>query len=286
VSSPCGVDIVCTLRRVSGLDPILILACAGVGAGAGFLGGLLGIGGGVVIVPALLLLFDVRGLAVERAAEVAVATSLATIVFTSVSAARAQVRRGAVRWSVVRDWTPGLLVGGVMSGPVAAALPPGALPVFIGVFLLAVATIMVARWRPDPHRELPGALGSTGLGAGAGLLSGLAGIGGGNVIVPTLVWHNVPMQQASATSSTLGVPIALAGSLGFALAGYGLDVGLTGTVGFVYLPAAVAIAVVAFLCAPLGVAVAHRLPGDTLKRVFGGLLAIVAVRILWSALGA
>lgn len=265
------------------LDPVLLAACALVGAVSGILGGLLGIGGGVVIVPALLLLFDVRGLELTRAAEVAVATSLAAIVFTSLSAARAQMRRGAVRWPLVRAWTPTLLLGSLASGPVAAMLPPGALPWFIGAFLLLVALIMLAQWKPDPHRELPGPAGTAGLGAGAGLVSGLAGIGGGNVIVPTLVFHNVPMQQASATSSTLGVPIALFGSIGYAIAGWDSEVGLGGMLGFVYVPAALAIAILAFACAPLGVALAHRMPANRLKRVFGALLLLVAARILWGA---
>ena len=126
------------------IDPLLLGACAGVGAGAGFLGGLLGIGGGVVIVPALLLLFEWQGFPTATAAPVAVATSLATIIATSISAARAQIRRGSVDWAIVRAWTPALLVGSLASGPIADRLPETVLPWFIGLFLLAVAAIMLA----------------------------------------------------------------------------------------------------------------------------------------------
>lgn len=264
------------------LDPVLLVACAGIGAVAGFLAGLLGIGGGVVIVPALLLVFDAVGIT-EGAARLAVGTSLATIIVTSLAAARAQIRRGAVQWQIVRTWTPALLVGSLASGPIATHLPAGALPWFIGVFLLLVACIMLAQWRPAPHRTLPTGAANLLLGGTAGVVSGLAGIGGGNVIVPTLVYHNVPMQQASATSSTLGVPIALFGTLGFVLAGWSQPDLPAGSVGYVYLPAALTIAAITFLVAPLGVAVAHRSRADLLKRVFGALLLIVAGRILYGA---
>jgi uncharacterized membrane protein YfcA len=263
-------------------DPVLLLACASIGAVAGFLAGLLGIGGGVVIVPALLILFDAVGID-EGAARLAVGTSLATIIVTSLSAARAQVRRGAVQWPIVRSWTPALLVGSLASGPLAAMLPQQALPWFIGVFLVIVAAIMLAQWRPDPHRTLPRGAANLALGGSAGLVSGLAGIGGGNVIVPTLVFHNVPIQQASATSSTLGVPISLFGTLGFVLAGWGDTTLPPGSLGYVYMPAALTIAAITFLMAPVGVAVAHHSPAGLLKRVFGALLLLAASRILWGA---
>jgi uncharacterized membrane protein YfcA len=269
---------------VPALDPIvwLLIACVGVGAVAGFLAGLLGIGGGVVIVPALLLLFDLAELE-GGSARLAVGTSLATIIATSISAARAQIRRGAVDWDIVRAWTPALLAGSLASGPVAAVLPAGTLPWFIGSFLLLVSAIMLTRWRPAPHRVLPGPAGNLALGSTAGLVSGLAGIGGGNVIVPTLVYFNVPMQRAAATSSTLGFPIALFGSLGFVLAGWN-EPGLPpGSLGHVWLPAAAVIAVMTFLVAPFGVAAGHRMPAEVLRRIFGIALVLAAGRILWGA---
>lgn len=268
------------------LDPVLLGACAAVGAVAGFLGGLLGIGGGVVIVPALLLLFEGQGMVPADAAPVAVATSLATIIATSVSAARAQIRRASVDWTIVRRWTPALILGGLASGPVAGRLPDAALPWFIGAFLFAVALVMLSAWTPAPHRRLPGGAAGFGLGGAAGLVSGLAGIGGGNVIVPTLVYFNVPMRLAAGTSSTLGFPIAVAGTLGFALAGLGRTDLPAGTVGYVHAPAALALAAASFVCAPLGVAFAHRIPAPRLKRIFGLLLLLVSGRVLLSALEA
>ncbi|MEE4297917.1 MAG: sulfite exporter TauE/SafE family protein [Pseudomonadales bacterium] len=271
---------------MSALDPLLLAACAAVGAGAGFLGGLLGIGGGVVIVPALLLLFEARGMPASSAAPVAVATSLATIIATSVSAARAQIRRASVDWGIVRAWTPALVLGSAASGPLASLLPGAVLPWFIGLFLFAVALVMLSAWTPAPHRRLPGGAPGFGLGASAGLLSGLAGIGGGNVIVPTFVYFNVPMRMAAGTSSTLGFPIAVAGTIGFLVAGHGRTDLPAGTLGYVHLPAAGALAVLSFAAAPLGVALAHRIPAPRLKRIFGVLLVVVSSRVLWGAFAA
>ncbi|MEE4381415.1 MAG: sulfite exporter TauE/SafE family protein, partial [Pseudomonadales bacterium] len=125
------------------LDVPLLAACALLGLVAGFLGGLLGIGGGVVIVPALLFLFDRHGLGGDLVTPMAVATSLSTIVFTSLAAARAQLRRGAVEWSLVRRWTPGLLLGSAVAGPLAARLPGVALQGFLGLFLGAAALVLL-----------------------------------------------------------------------------------------------------------------------------------------------
>lgn len=263
-------------------DPSLLLACALVGLGAGLLGGMLGIGGGVVIVPALLILFELRGISIGVAAPMAVATSLATIIFTSLSAARAQLRRGAVDWSIVRQWVPFLLLGGFASGHVASLFPAGWLPLFIGCFLLAAAGMMQANWRPAPQRTLPAGLRGGSIGFSAGLASGLAGIGGGNIIVPTLVFFNVPVLRATATSSTLGVPIAVAGTLGFVWAGWN-QVGLPATtLGYVHWPAALALLTTSALSAPLGVAIAHRLPAARLKRIFALVLMLAAARVLYS----
>lgn len=267
-------------------DPLLLAGCAAVGLLAGLLGGMLGIGGGVVIVPALLVLLEARGVPVTEAAPMAVATSLASIIFTSLAAARAQLRRGAVDWSIVRTWVPFLLLGSALSGPLASRFAAGWLPLFIGLFLLFAATIMFSNWRPAPHRNLPAGAGNAVLGCGAGLLSGLAGIGGGNVIVPTLSYFNVPLIRAAATSSTLGVPIALAGSAGFVWAGWQHVDLPAATLGYVHVPAATAILALSVLSAPLGVALAHSLPAARLKRLFALVLLLAGVRVLLSALQA
>jgi uncharacterized protein len=267
---------------------VFTIACLGVGALAGFLGGLLGIGGGVVIVPALIFLFDHYGMFLEetdgRATLMAVGTSLATIIVTSAAAARAQYLARMVDFSIVRRWMLPLMAGAYSAGFIAYMLPQLVLRGLIGAFLLFVSFVMLANWKPAPHRQLPGTGRSAVLGGAAGLISGLAGIGGGNVIVPTLVYHNAPVHRATATSSMLGLPLACAGAAGYAHRGWA-DTSLTdGAFGFIYLPAFAAIALVTIFFAPLGVRAAHRLPALTLRKLFGALLILVAARMFWTAL--
>ncbi len=265
------------------------IACLGVGVLAGFLGGMLGIGGGVVIVPALILLFDQMGLFQRLAPDnsttlIAVGTSLATIIFTSAAAARAQIRARMVEWPVVKTWTPGLMLGGFCAGYVAALLPMLWLRGLIAGFLLLIALIMLANWRPASQRNLPGPWPSSLIGAGVGLVSGIAGIGGGNLTVPTLVYFNTPVHRATATSSTLGLPIALAGTLGYVARGWSHTELGQGLLGYVYLPALAMLMLAVVASAPLGVRAAHRLPAMALRRLFALLLMLVSVRMFWSAL--
>jgi uncharacterized membrane protein YfcA len=259
-------------------------ACLLIGALAGFLGGLLGIGGGIVIVPALILLLDqLHLMPVAQVTPVAVATSLACVIFVSISAALAQLRSGQVDWIIARRWVVGLMGGGLIAGQVAVLLP---MPVFracIGVFLVFVSVVMLTQWRPAPHRSSPGVMGSSLLGLAGGFISSIAGIGGGNVIVPTLVYLNVPVHRATATSSALGLPVALAGSVGYYVAGRDLQLAPS-TWGYVFLPAFGAIVLSAIATAPLGVRAAAHIAPLPLRRVFGGVLALVAARMLWSAM--
>lgn len=265
--------------------------CVLVGAVAGFLGGLLGIGGGVVIVPALILLFDADGTfdgvtgGSNLTTLIAVATSLGAIIFTAAAAARAQIRASMVEWLVVRRWVIALVVGSYCAGFVAAELGVVVLRSLIGSFLLFVATVMLTNWKPAPHRTLPGPFLSAALAGVAGLVSGVAGIGGGNVVVPTLVFHNLPVHRATATSSTLGFPIAVAGTIGYVHRGWSATSLDDGLLGFVYLPSLVAIVAATVVFAPLGVRLAHRLPAEPLRRAFGILLLIVALRMIWTAFG-
>lgn len=251
---------------------------------SGFLGGLLGIGGGIVIVPALIILFDAMQLFPQSTATpIAVGTSLSVIIFTSLSAARTQIRAGMVDWDVVRQWAPFLIVGSFLAGPIAVALPVAAFRTLIGAFLLFVSCVMLTNWKPDPHRKFPGALANAGIGTLGGLISGIAGIGGGNVMVPTLVYFNKSVHRATATSSTLGVPIATAGALGYVYTGWNADLG-PALLGYLYLPAFAAIVLATVMTAPIGVRVAHRVAPLPLRRGFGLLLVVVAVRTLYSAL--
>jgi uncharacterized membrane protein YfcA len=265
------------------------IACAAIGALAGFMGGLLGIGGGVIVVPALILLFDAIGLEAlggplgNGTTLVAVGTSLATIVLTSAAAARAQLRAGMVDWQIVRRWTLCLVLGSYLSSFAAALLPSTVSRAAIAAFLLFVAFVMLTSWRPAPHRSPPGPWLSAVLALAGGLVSGIAGIGGGNVVVPTLVYHNVPVHRAVGTASALGFPIAIAGTAGYVHSGYSETAFADGFLGYVYGPAWLAIAVVSVLTAPLGVRAALRLEPTRLRRIFGVVLLLVSARMFASA---
>ena len=261
----------------------MILTCSVLGIVAGLLAGMLGIGGGVVIVPALIIILGSQGFPADFVVISAVATSLCTIIFTSISAARAQIKRNAVDWTIFKRWALLVVIGSFFSGFIAGHLPPVVLEIGIAIFLLIVSVIMLSKWVPNPSRSMPGPLGTSVLGLFSGTLSGLAGIGGGNVMVPLMVFFNVPMQRAVATSSTLGLPLALVGTIGYLISGWQETI-TDWSLGYVYLPAVALIAVFTVITAPLGVALSHRIPAQTLKRCFGTLLFLVAAHMLFTAL--
>lgn len=258
--------------------PVEWIAFAVTGAVAGFLAGLLGIGGGLIIVPALA--FMMAGQAPHHAMHMAVATSLASILATGASSVIAHHRRGAVQWRSVGLLAPGLLAGSLIAAWIAAQLSSPALRWLFVAFCLYMA------WRLlRPQRKLraaPRAIGGAelgGVGIFIGLVSALVGIGGGSLVVPYLHWRGRSIHISVATSAACGLPIAAAGTLGYVHSGWSLDLPAP-HLGFVYLPALLGIAAASVVFAPLGAAAAHRLPTEHLKRVFGLFLAIVAVLLI------
>ena len=253
-----------------------------VGLVAGFIAGLLGVGGGLILVPVLSWIYAEQGFPAEYNIHMALATSLATIVLTSLSSLRAHHWHGAVRWQIVRRIAPGVVVG-TLAGAIAAAwLPDRGLRVFFTAFLFYAATQMLFGFKPQAHRQLPGWPGMTAAGAAIGLVSSWVGIGGGTLSVPFMNWCNVRFQEAIGTSAAIGFPIALSGAVGYALSGQAADKLPEWSLGFVYLPALAAIAAMSMLTAPWGARLTHRLPVAKLKRIFAGLLYILAVRMAYS----
>ncbi|QKT03238.1 sulfite exporter TauE/SafE family protein [Ectothiorhodospiraceae bacterium 2226] len=251
-----------------------------IGALAGTLAGLLGVGGGLVVVPALAFLFAAQEVDAGVIMHLALGTSLATIVVTAASSSYAHHRRGAVLWDVVARLTPGLVVGVFVGALMADHLPTRALTVIVGLFALSVAAQMAFGAPPRPHRTLPGTGGQVGAGALIGGVSAFVGIGGGSLTVPYLAWCNIALQRAVATSAACGLPIALAGALGYMAAGRGAEALPAGSTGYVYWPAFIGIAFTSLLFAPLGARFAHALPTRILKRVFALVLALVGLRML------
>jgi uncharacterized membrane protein YfcA len=251
------------------------------GAFAGVVAGLLGVGGGLIIVPVLVYLFTLHGFESSVIVHLAVGTSLATIVFTSISSTRAHHRLGAVQWSVFWQLAPGIVIGTFIGAVLADFMSSTLLRSFFGVFELLVATQMATNARPAPHRQLPGWSGTSLIGSGIGTISAIVGIGGGTMTVPYLVWCNVAMQKAVATSAAVGLPIALAGATGYIMTGWNESALPEQAIGYVYWPAFAGIVIMSMMTAPFGARLAHRLPAARLKRVFALLLAVLGIRMLF-----
>lgn len=260
----------------------LIAAYLLTGAVAGFFAGLLGVGGGVVVVPVLAMLFAAQGFPEREVLHLALGTSMATILFTALSSLRAHHAHQAVLWPVMRRLTPGILLGTLLGAQLAGRLSSRALSIFFVAFMLFVAAQMIADRRPRPGRCLPGWPGLSLAGGVIGALSSLVAIGGGALTVPFLIWCNVRPHQAIGTSAAVGLPIAVGGTVGYVWNGWGHTGLPAGSLGFVYLPALAIILVASVLAAPFGARLAHRLPVRVLRRIFAGLLLLLAAKMLGS----
>jgi len=250
------------------------------GAVAGVVAGLLGVGGGLVIVPALIWIFISKGFDGAIVAHLAVGTSLVTIVATSISSIHAHHRRGAVRWELVMQLLPGILVGAWLGVVIADALPTLWLKRVFALFVVIVGLRMLITVDIEGHRELPGRGILALVGSVIGTISAIVGIGGGTMTVPFLNWCRVNMQQAVATSSACGLPIAAAGGIGFVVVGLDEQLLPAGTSGYIYWPAVLGIVLASVLFAPLGACLSHNLPSATLKRIFALLLFLIGGRMV------
>lgn len=266
-------------------EPLLIVELAALGLTTGFMAGLLGIGGGMLIGPFLTLILSHRGLPADLSIKMAIATSMATIVFTSISSVRAHHARGAVRWDIVKGLAPGIVLGGMVASiGIFSVLKGSWLAIFFSLFVGFSATQMFLDKKPKATRQMPGTAGQMAAGTLIGCLSGLVGAGGGFISVPFMVAHNVRILNAVATSAALGFPIALANTVGYLVAGWNLPPALPGSVGYLMLPALAVIAAASVLTAPLGARVAHSIDLTQLKKVFALLLYGLAGYMAWRAL--
>ena len=248
----------------------------------GFLAGLFGIGGGSITVPMLTALFLVQGFPHEQVVHMALGTSMASIMLTSVSSFRAHHARGAVNWEIVRRIAPGILAGTFFGTFIASRLDTVPLAVFFACFLGVVACQLLIDVRPKPTRELPSRVGMVAVGLFIGFISALVAIGGGALSVPFMIWCNVEARRAIGTSAAIGFPIALAGTLGYLVNGWAAEGTPSCTLGYIYLPALVLVGGVSVLAAPLGAACAHRMPAVKLRKFYAGMLILLALKMLHS----
>ena len=255
----------------------LILELALLGLCTGFLAGLLGLGGGMLMVPFLTFILTARGYPQAHVIKMAVATSLATICFTSLSSVRAHHRRGAVRWDIVRKLAPGILLGAFLGSQIAAAIPARVLGYLFAGFVGFSATQMIFNRKPKPSRTLPGTGGMFGVGNLIGVISALVGAGGAFISVPFMTWCNITIHSAVATSAALGFPIALAGTIGYLVAGWNLPEMPPGALGYLYWPGFLVLSAASMATAPIGARVAHSLDIAPLKQVFAVVLYALMV---------
>jgi len=265
------------------MDIWLILALLAMGSFGGFAAGLLGIGGGMVLVPFITMIFTARGVAEHLVVHMAIATSLGIILFTSMSSVRAHHKHGAVLWPVVRLLAPGIVIGSWIGPWIGKQMNTTLLAAFFGCFVAYSATQMLIGKKPAAARELPGKPGMFVAGGLIGVLSGLVGAGGGFMSVPFMTRCNVRIHNAVATSAALGFPIALSGTLSNIYYGWG-EPGLPPwSLGFIYVPALAIIVAASVIMAPLGARSAHRMPVRRLQQIFAVILYALAVYMFWKA---
>jgi uncharacterized membrane protein YfcA len=256
------------------------LAYLGIGALVGFAAGLLGIGGGVVMVPLLVLVLAGQGIGAEHLLHMALGTALAAMVFTSISSMRAHHAHGAVDWKIARAMSPGMLAGSFAAALAAGWIPTRPLAVMFTALVFYAATQILLDLRPPTTRELPGSVGLFAAGTVIGAVSSLLAAGGAFLTIPFLAWCKVPLRRAIGTAAANGLPIALAGTAGYVLHGISVP-GLPGwSLGYVYLPALALVVITSMAAAPLGARLAHRLPVKRLRQVFAVLLYGFALRML------
>ncbi|MFC5511553.1 sulfite exporter TauE/SafE family protein [Massilia jejuensis] len=265
------------------MDPLLILMLLAMGAFGGFAAGLLGIGGGMILVPFITMVLTARGVPETLVVHMAIATSLATIMFTSLSSVRAHHRHGAVLWRVVQLLAPGIVAGSMIGPWIGKQMDASTLAWFFGAFVAFSATQMLVNKKPAAARDLPGTGGMFAAGGLIGTLAGLVGAGGGFVSVPFMTWCGVRIHHAVATSAALGFPIALAGTVANVFYGWG-EPGLPDySLGFVYMPALLIIVAASVATAPLGARTAHKMPVRRLQKVFAVILYALAAYMFWRA---
>ncbi|BDM63614.1 UPF0721 transmembrane protein [Shewanella sp. NFH-SH190041] len=254
--------------------------CLGLGAFVGFMAGLLGIGGGLIIVPALLYLLPKAGITVAQLPHIAIATSLAAIILTSFSSTRAHHKRQNIDWHILLRMLPGILCGALLSGFVAELIPATRLQQAFAVFVMLMAVQMTFPFRPDAGRALPGNIVLFAITLLIAMIAGLMGIGGGVLLVPFLSWCGMQMRFAVGVSSAVGLFIALSGSLGYIVAGWAVPGLPVGTLGYVYLPALAGIVMTSVWAAPWGVKAASTWPTPVLKKIFALLLLVIGLKLM------
>nr|WP_283102813.1 sulfite exporter TauE/SafE family protein [Shewanella abyssi] len=259
---------------------VVFSICLALGAVIGFMAGLLGIGGGLIAVPALLHILPSVGVPAEHLPHVAIATSLAAIILTSLSSARAHHKRENIPWELFRSMLPGFVLGAICSGFISELITASLLQQIFAIFVMLMAIQMAFPMKPNSSRAMPSAIKLFLAAVIIALIAGLMGIGGGVLIIPFLTWCGLQMRYAIGFSSATGLLIALFGSIGYTLAGWNVASLPEGTLGFIYLPALLGIVATSMFVAPFGAKAATNWPTAKLKKIFALFLAIVGLKLV------
>ncbi|MDH5388052.1 MAG: sulfite exporter TauE/SafE family protein [Gammaproteobacteria bacterium] len=260
------------------IEPLLYLAT---GFFAGLASGLLGVGGGLIIVPVLYFIFSAQNLPTEHLMHMALATSLATIIITSISSTRAHHKKQAVLWPIFLLLAPGICLGAWLGGIAASDIETNILKPGFGVFECIVALYLLLSHQSQQHTVSLNKIKSAVGGFIIGMFSAIVGIGGGTLTVPFLNWHNIAMRNAVATSAACGLPIAVFGAASYIYTGWSVSNLPEQTLGYVHLPAFIFIIITSFLFAPVGAKLAHRLPESTLKKGFAVFMILIGLKMIF-----
>ena len=252
----------------------MLMLCGSI---SGFLAGLLGIGGGMILVPFMIAVFNHLDFNQNVIVHMAIATGMATILFTTTSAIWAHHKHNSIDWKLVAALSPGLIIGSLIGGSeIFEAVNTSWLSLFFAIFIVYTSIQMIINKKPTAGRDLPGPTGLFSFGALAGVLSSLVGAGGAFITVPFMLWCNVKPHMAMASSSGLGFPVAAAATIGYMYGSWGNPNLPEGSLGFVYVPAVLCIVVISIFTAPFGAKMARKLNVTQLKRIFGVMLFMVA----------
>ena len=265
---------------MSGIEWIMLYLV--LGALVGFVAGLLGAGGGGILVPLLASIFVYQGISSGNAIHMALGTSLTCMIISSTASLRAHALRGGVVWKVVGGMAPGIIFGALLAAQIAARVNSTYIAIFFALFMAVVAVQMFLNWKPTPSLRPTSFVGLILVGLGIGAVSALAAVGGGFLTVAYLGYKNVDMKKAIGTSAAIGFPIAIAGSIGYMISGWSKTLDVANTVGYVYVPAFVAISIASFIAAPYGVRLSHSLPESYLKKIFAAISLALSIKMLAS----
>lgn len=262
--------------------PEWILLYLVLGALAGFMAGLLGVGGGGILVPLLTFAFSWQTISVENSVHLALGTSLSCMIVSTAASMRAHARHGAVDWRIVAGMAPGIIVGAFLATQIAAYLDATWVALCFALFMALVALQIFLDWHPRPSQTPMTVGGLLVAGTGIGSASALAAIGGGFFTFTYLSYMNVDTKKAIGTAAAIGFPVAITGTLGYLISGWSETQSASHTLGFIHVPAFLAISSVSFVAAPLGARYAHRLPAVTLKKIFAVIALTLSIAMLLS----